>query len=96
MELSELSHSPGHRQRLLAAKKRLFCVEREIHDDGTEHKHGKFMWRIEKKSFCAFPRGAGKFLHIVAHSVTDRMKNLVLIQFVNGYLGHLSLKRVST
>jgi hypothetical protein len=66
-------------------------VEREIHD-GTEHKHGKFMWRMEKKSFCAFPRGAGKFLHIVAHSVTDRMKNLVLIQFVNGYLGQFEFK----
>ena len=42
-----------------------------------------------EKSFLRFsPAGLENFLHIVEHSVTDRMKNSVLIQFVNGYLGH--------
>lgn len=73
MELSELSHSPGHRRRLSSLFYR-----------GKTRRLG-----IREELFLlTFPRGAGKFfLHIVEHSVTDRMKNLRLIQFVNGYLG---------
>ena len=62
MELSELSHSPGHRQQL-------FCCLNKISDRSLgrekytkEYKHGKFCGERNRKSFfCAFPRGAGKF-----------------------------------
>ena len=77
MELSELSHSPGHTDDFYNVQHKNNNVRKTIHGRNTNMKFME-LW----KSFSS-----GKIISTGAHSV--KMKNLVLIQFVKIYLGHL-------